>query len=108
MAPIRTTQFYLAVPPVVGGVDTWTIAYTVPAGKRIILKDTLISNNAGVTRTVSVRIDGSIQIFTTNLVSLGTDHRSFWTVLNAGQTLGVFQRVGGGVSYALSGALLYV
>jgi len=108
VAALRATQFYLGTPPVVGGVDTWTVVYTVPVGKRIILKDIEFINNAAAVRTMSVRVDGVLQIGTPNVAATTTNRQQLYLVLNAGQTLGVFQRAAGGTSYGLSGYLLFV
>jgi len=108
MAALRATSFYIGVPSPAPAVDTWTVVATVPAGKRWILKNVHIYNADGVTRTTSVRIDGAIQILTPNVAAAGFFDQNLYLVLNAGQTLGAFQRAGGHVNYELSGYELYV
>ncbi len=108
MAAIRATQFYLGVPPVTGGVDTWTIAYTVPTGKRIILKNVELDNESAASKVCAIRVDGSVRVFTQTVANGVSASFDLYLVLNAGQTMGVLQRNAGVVTYGLSGYLLFV
>lgn len=112
MATLRTSQFYAATPPVVGGVNTWTTAYTVPAGKVIILKNTSMFNATTSTKIGGVRVLGAHVIRQVTLSASGTapftDSFSTWVVLTPTQAIQVLQQPGGLMSYILSGSLLFI
>lgn len=108
LAALRATQFYLGVPVVTGGVDTWTVAYTVPAGKRAILKNVLVANESAASKVTAVRIDGTLRVYTLTVANGASASTDLYLVLNAGQTIGVLQRNAGVVTYGLSGYLLFV
>jgi hypothetical protein len=108
MAALRSTQFYEGVPPIVGGVSTWTSVYTVPAGHRIILKGWQAYNGAAVNKTFGIRVHPS-QIIANFSIGAGVTNMTIgWIVLNPTEVLDVFQQSGGATAYILSGYLLFI
>lgn len=86
--------------------------YTVPAGKRTIVKSLVVSNNfAGANYVTILGYDGSTLLFTFDVFGLtnGTDGDTKfllpWIVLNAGQALKA-QALHSSVSIVASGAEL--
>lgn len=83
-----------------------------PAGKRIILKFLLFTNQTGATKSVSARIDGVGTLYANNVTAAGTTGASIsfnvWTVIDDGQTLAVNQSSANAVLFVASGYLLYV
>lgn len=91
-----------------GGVNTWTLAYTVPAGHRIILKTVHVFNPGAAAHSYGVRI-GTTQVV--RQVSIGvnvSDDWNTWIVLNPAETIYVLQVVASTISYVVSGYLLYI
>jgi hypothetical protein len=111
-APLRSTQFYEGTPPVVGGVNTWSDEYTVPAGHRIIVKSVHSMNNTASAKIAGTRVKPTITIRQVTLQASGTapftDDWSGWVVLNPGEIIQCLQQPGGAVYYIVSGYLLYI
>lgn len=91
---------------------THTTVYTVPAGKRTIVKSILIQNQTAAAGTVTIWVQvGSTQLFAINyhLTAAGSVGDSVtlapWLVLNAGQSLVVATQAGS-AGIAFSGAEL--
>lgn len=105
MADLRTTQ--LAELTISG--TAITNIYTVPAGKRAILKSMNIMEVSGVGSDVQIRV-GSIQtIVRTHVNAYGGAGDSaqlfFWLVLNAGETLSVKRISSGDINVVASGSV---
>jgi hypothetical protein len=92
----------------VGGVNTWTTVYTVPAGHRIILKNAQMQNPGASAHSWGIRLSAALVIEQASLASGGSATRSWWIVLNPGENLQLLQVVGSTISYVLSGYLLYI
>lgn len=112
MAVLRAIQFYAGVPPVVGGVNTWTTVYTVPAGHRVKLANIVMTNNGAVNHSGGVRTTAATVIRQVPLTAFGvagsTDNFSPQIVLNPAETLQVVQVVGAQVAYWLSGYIYFI
>ena len=108
MAELRTTEFTRGV---VSDTSTHDI-YTVPAGKRIILKRVSLLEGSGTARTVQIRLRGVGAFLIKNIAAYPADGASVeverWTVFNAGDVLQIKLSASGDVVYVLSGSLLYV
>lgn len=112
MAVLRAIQFYAGVPPVVGGVNTWTTVYTVPAGHRVKLANAVMTNNGATGHTGAYRTSAATIIRQVSLSALGasgsTDNFSPLIVLNPAEVLQVLQVPGATVAYWLSGYIYFV
>jgi hypothetical protein len=104
LAALRSTQLWKGVV----SSTTVTTVYTVPAGKRAILKFVTVMNAGAATRDVQLRIGGLGTIAHWNLTAYGTGGDkatgTFWVVLNAGETIQVDLTVAGTVSMTISGS----
>lgn len=111
-APLRSTQFWEGVPPVVGGVNTWTTEYTVPSGHRIIVKHLHMFNPGASAKIGGVRVNAALVLRQLTMQAFPTapfqDDWPLWVVLNPGETLQFLQQPSGAVQYVASGYLLYI
>lgn len=85
-----------------------TTVYTVPAGKRAILKFVTAQNVGAATRDVQLRVLGPGTIFHWSLTGYGTGGDkatgTFWLVLSAGDQVQVNLNLAGTVTMTISGS----
>lgn len=108
MAALRSAQAFI------GNVTTVapTTVYTVPAGKRFVLKHVTVQNTTGLSKNVQLRLGGIGTIYNWQLTAYGSGGdraaSNFWIVLNAGDTIQLNPTVAGQIDVTLSGSLLTV
>lgn len=85
-----------------------TTVYTVPAGKRTILKFVTVLNVGAATRDVQLRVVGPGTIYHWSLTSYSTGGDratgTFWIVLSAGDQVQVNLNLAGTVTMTISGS----
>lgn len=108
MADLRATQF--AAGAITG--TAVTNVYTVPVGKRIILKSIQLQEASGIATDVQIRLSGLGTIRLMKLTAYNsagsTLENTVWIVFNAGQTIQLARVSAGTIGYVLSGSLLFV
>jgi hypothetical protein len=104
LAALRSTQLWKGVVTS----TTPTTVYTVPTGKRAIIKLVTAMNAGSATRDLQLRIGGLGTVYHWNLTAYGTGGdkatQAFWIVLNAGETIQLDLTVAGTVSVTISGS----
>ncbi len=103
MATLRATQLFEGT----ASSGSFVTKYTVPTGKRIILRDSAFSNTTGTSTLVLLAVNGNT-IASTTLAGSASSELSHWIVLNAGETLDIATGGGRTVNVILSGYLLFV
>jgi len=105
MADLRATQAYQGTPT---GTSPTTV-YTVPTGKRFILKQVALQEISGVATDVQVRVGSIGTITRQHLASYGSGGDSavlyYWLVLNAGDVIQLNRTVSGSINAQVSGSL---
>jgi len=104
LAALRCTQL------AAGSINTTTATtvYTVPTGKRAIIKFVTAMNTTNATRDLQMRLNSIGTIWHMQLAaygSAGDEARvNFWVVLNAGDQLKLSTVTAGQVDYTISGS----
>ncbi len=105
MADLRTTRFYLGL---VTGTSV-TDLYTVPTGKRAIIKQVTVQEVSGSSCTAQLRLSPLGTIFTWALVAYAAaDSRAvghFWIVVNAGEKIQFARSTSGQLTVTVNGSL---
>jgi hypothetical protein len=106
MALLHVTQFFQG--DVTAGLSTSNTVYTVPSGKRIVIRYVHChSHDGGAARTFVVRFGGLAVRSTT--VAAGGDFEWFpWYVLNDGQTIDLRFSTRTGAACEVAGSLYFV
>lgn len=105
LAALRALQLFLGAV----SATTPTTVYTVPAGKRTIVKSVTVQNTTGASKDVQLRVSGTGTIYHWNLTAYGTAGdravQNFWIVLNPGDVLQFQVSVTGQIDVSVSGSL---
>lgn len=105
LAELRAAQLYQGTVSVVGP----TTIYTVPAGKRVILKYVALQNQTGLSVTVQLRLPNANTIWAIPLTAYGTatdrEKQGFWIVLNPGDTIAIGLSAARTVAVSISGSV---
>jgi hypothetical protein len=103
VALLHASQFYLGLVTTV--LPTKTLAYTVPTGKRIIVRSIAVRNNSGSVTTSAYFFTTDILIWSVPLAGGGNAEFRPWLVLGPGDTLKAAVSVSSGVNFLMSGSL---
>jgi hypothetical protein len=91
---------------------SYVTVYTVPAGRRVILKNLNLRNGSGVASNVQVNTTGVADLLNYPLTAGGTIGGNasipLWIVLNAGDTIRIAVTSGTSVSFVFSGTNHFV
>lgn len=105
MADLRATQFFSGV---VNGTSVVTL-YTVPTGKRAIIKHVTVLEVSGSSADAQLRLGsfGTIYHWVLAAYSSAGDEgsSSFWIVINAGETIQFKRTTSGQLTVTVSGSL---
>jgi len=108
VAALRSAQLFL------GSITstTPTTVYTVPAGKRAVIKFVTLQNTTGSAKNVQMRLSTLGTVWNWNLGAYGSgadaQQSSFWIVLNAGDYIQMNPTASGQIDMSISGSLLTV
>lgn len=108
MPALRATQF-------ASGLITGTAVtniYTVPAGKKAIIKDITLQEVSGVACQVNVRLSafGTFRVVNLSAYPAGGSYNdeTMWVVLEPGQVLQLNRSNSGSYTYTVSGSLMTI
>jgi hypothetical protein len=92
--------------------SSYVTVYTVPAGRRVILKNLNLRNQSGAASNVQVNTTGVADLLAFPLTAGGTVGGNasidMWVVLNAGDTIRIAVSSGTTVSFVFSGTNHFV
>lgn len=106
MAMLHVTQFFLG--DVVTALATPNVVYTVPAGKRIVIRYVHAHSHDGGTARVFVIRFGGLAVRSTTIAAGGDFEWQPWYVLNEGQTIDLRFATATGAAVVIAGSLYFV
>lgn len=87
---------------------SYVTVYTVPAGRRVILRMVNVRNHANAGANAYLSVDGSLDVFLRVLTASGNAgcdaQWSGWIVLGPGQLIKAASSQSGGVDFVISGS----
>jgi hypothetical protein len=87
---------------------TFVTVYTVPTGRRVVLRMVNVRNHANAAANAYLDVDGSLDVMFRVLTASGTtgceSQWNGWIVLNAAQTIKAASSQSGGVDFIVSGS----